>query len=97
MALRRGLAPVVVTVGESERKVEQVLTAAVGYLERLGVRATGVHERGPVDEAIERSCRHHDCDVVFLGSHRYARWLEEVMGGVLEKVMQRLDVPLVVT
>jgi len=97
LALRRGLAPVVVTVGESERKVEQILTAAVGYLERLGVRATGVHEHGPVDEAIERSCRNHDCDVVFLGSHRYARWLEEVMGGVLEKVMQRLDVPLVVT
>lgn len=96
-ALRRGLEPVVLTVGESPRKTEQVSRGATAYLERMGVRATAVRERGAVDEAIARVCREHDCDVVFLGSHRHARWLEEVMGGVLDKVLGRVEVPLLVT
>lgn len=96
-ALRRGLEPVVVTVGESSRKAEQVSSGALAYLERLGVRATAVHERGAVGEAIARACTKHGCDVVFLGSHRRARWLEDVLGGVLDDVMARLEVPLLVT
>ncbi len=96
-ALRRGLEPLVLTVGESRRRTAHVSSSAVAYLERLGVSATAVQARGAVDEAIARVCQGEGRDVVFMGSHRRARWLEEVMGGVLDKVLARVDVPLLVT
>jgi nucleotide-binding universal stress UspA family protein len=32
-----------------------------------------------------------------MGSHRYARWLETVLGGVLERVLRSSKVPVLVT
>ncbi|MEJ2288689.1 MAG: hypothetical protein P8Y02_08605 [Deinococcales bacterium] len=48
--------------------------------------------------AIRQTVEEHRCDAVFMGSYKYNRWLEEVVGGILEQVL--LDggrVPVLVT
>ncbi len=97
VALLRELRPVVMTVGEAARGLSPVLARARSYLERLGIGADYLSERGAVPEAILRTAREHGCDAIFMGSFKYNRWIEEVVGGILEKVLLGCRLPLLVT
>lgn len=73
------------------------LARAGAYLERLGVHAELVSASGPVGPAIARVAHDTDCDAILLGSHSGPRWLEEMLGGVLDQVLAGTDLPLVIT
>ncbi len=110
LAVRWRLEPVIVTV---ERRGGGTATAnwlavddtpppgplarAGAYLTRLGVAARLVAAAGPVAEAVVNVAREGGCDVIFLGSRSGPRWLEEMLGGVLEEVLALTDLPLVIT
>ncbi len=79
-------------------KVEDRTLARAGdYLAKLGVKADLVTAHGDVAEAIVRVAQERGCDVIFLGSHSRLLWLEEMLGGVLEELLERTDLPLLVT
>ena len=73
------------------------LQRARAYLERFDVEATYVSGSGPVGAAIREAVRDHGCDAVFMGSYTFNRWLEDVVGGILEQVLLECDVPTLVT
>ncbi len=96
-ALKRGIRPVVMTVADYGRGVNP-LDRARDYLERFDIEATYVSAHGPVGAAIRQTMEEQGCDALFMGSYKYNRWLEEVVGGILEQVL--LDgsrVPVLVT
>lgn len=76
---------------------ESSLVRAGEYLERLGVRADLVSAHGPVAQTIVRVAKERGCDTIFVGSHSRLRWLEEMLGGVLDELTERTELPLVVT
>ncbi len=88
LALSYDLEPVVLHVGGG-RQSEEVLARATEYLARLGVAATSLSRRGPVAETILAVAKEHESRIVLIGSYTHARWLEELMGGVLEQVIER--------
>jgi nucleotide-binding universal stress UspA family protein len=110
LAVRWNLTPVVLhvgrraagpdrEVGEGGRSAPQdaTLRRAGAYLERLGVKAELVSAAGPVAATIVRVARERGCGVIFLGSHSRPRWLEEVLGGIVDEVLETTDLPLLIT
>lgn len=86
LCLTRSLSPVVVTVAEFGGNAD-VLDQAGEFLGRLGLEAELVRERGAVADAILRTARRFESDLVVMGSYKYIRWLEQVTGGVLDDVV----------
>ncbi|MDF1521472.1 MAG: universal stress protein [Trueperaceae bacterium] len=97
LATKRDLPLVVLTVADLARTGAATLAEARAYLERHGVAADYVEKRGPVAEAIVTTAAERGCDLILMGSHRYARWLETMLGGVLERVLRSSPVPVLVT
>jgi nucleotide-binding universal stress UspA family protein len=97
LGTKRDLPLVVLTVADLARTGAATLAEARAYLERHGVVADYVEKRGPVAEAIVATASERGCDLILMGSHRYARWLETVLGGVLERVLRSSPVPVLVT
>jgi nucleotide-binding universal stress UspA family protein len=97
LAARHDVPLVVVTVSELTRTTSATLADARAYLERHGVVADYVEGRGSVAEAIVAIAEERGCDVVLMGSYRYAPWLESMIGGVLERVLRSGRVPVLVT
>ncbi len=97
LAAKRDLPLVVLTVADLARTAAATLGEARTYLERHGVTADYVERSGPVAEAIVATAEERGCDLILMGSHRYARWLETVLGGVLERVLRSSKVPVLVT
>lgn len=95
-AVKRGLDPVVMTVSERSRG-QSPLDRAREYLERFGVQASYVSAHGPVAEAIHDTLAAQRCDALFMGSYKFSRWLEEVVGGILEQVLLDGEAPVLVT
>ena len=51
-------------------------------------------EKGDFDEAILRAAKHHQADIIVMGTHS-KRWLESVlMGSVAENVLHNSHIPL---
>lgn len=96
VAVKRGLKPVVMTVADYGRG-SSPLDRAREYLERFDVEATYVSAQGPVAKAIRDAVDAHGCDAVFMGSYKYSRWLEDVVGGILEQVLLEGEEPVLVT
>ena len=97
VALLRELRPVVLTVGEAVRGLVPVLERARSYLEHLDIHADYLSEHGAVADALLRTARERGCDAIFMGSFKYNRWIEDVVGGILEKVLLGCRLPLLVT
>jgi nucleotide-binding universal stress UspA family protein len=97
LAAKRDLPLVVLTVADLARTAAATLAEARAYLERHGVAADYVERAGPVADAIVEVAEDRGCDLILMGSHRYARWLETVLGGVLERVLRASTVPVLVT
>jgi len=96
VAARWGLPLVVVTVFELGRTGAGTLERARRYLEGYGVEASYVEARGPVGRAIVETAATHECDVIIMGSYSYNRWLETVVGGVLDRVLREAGRPVLV-
>jgi nucleotide-binding universal stress UspA family protein len=97
LAAKRDMPLVVLTVADLDRTANATLTQARTYLERHGVMADYVTVRGAVAEAITRTADERGCDLILMGSYRYARWLESMLGGVLERVLRSTQTPVLVT
>ncbi len=97
LAAKRDMPLVVLTVADLDRTANATLAHARTYLERHGVVADYVTARGAVAEAIVRTADERGCDLILMGSYRYARWLESMLGGVLERVLRATDTPVLVT
>jgi nucleotide-binding universal stress UspA family protein len=87
---------VVCTVAELQRNAAATLDAARRYLERFGVTADYVDRRGAVPDALVSVAEERDCDLVLMGSYRYSRWLESLLGGVLERTLVLAGRPVLV-
>ncbi len=90
LCLTRRLSPVVVNVAEFGGSAD-VLDQAGALLGRLGLEVELVRERGPVAPAILRTAERFGSDLIVMGSYKYARWLEQVTGGVLDDVVAGSD------
>ena len=97
VVLAHGGRPVVTYVVERGRPAGPVLDKAAAFLSDLGVQADLVAERGAVDVAIARVAEREGADLVVMGSYRYNRWLEEVTGGVTDRLVARVSAPVLVT
>ncbi len=88
---------VVVTVAELSRNAVTTLAEARAYLERFGVSGVDyVERRGPVAESLVAVAEERHCDLVLMGSYRYSRWLESLLGGVLERTLVAAGRPVLV-
>jgi len=87
---------VVCTVAELQRNAAATLDAARRYLERFGVEADYVDRRGAVPDALVAVAAERDCELVLMGSYRYSRWLESLLGGVLERTLVLAGRPVLV-
>lgn len=96
VSIRWGVRFAVVSVAEIGRGGEAVLGRARVYLERYGVDADYHLERGDVAGALLRVAESHEADMIFMGSYRYSRWLETVLGGVVEGVLLGSSLPVLV-
>ncbi len=97
LSVRRGLEPLVLHIGSSGSGSAATLARAGEYLAKLGVKAELVAERGPVAETIVRVAQQRGCDVVFIGSHKWPRLWEDLLGGVVDDIIANTDLPLLVT
>ena len=87
---------VVATVADSSRGATGVLDKARSYLEPYGVRADYGERQGPVAETLVAMADERGCDVMLMGSYRYSRWLESLLGGVLERTLRAAGRPVMV-
>ncbi|MFO8151375.1 MAG: universal stress protein [Trueperaceae bacterium] len=87
---------VVATVAETSRGATVILDKARSYLEPYGVRADYVERQGPVAETLVAVADERGCDVILMGSYRYSRWLESLLGGVLERTLRAAGRPVMV-
>ena len=86
----------VVTVADLSRTAQATLDKARAYLDRFGVVADYLEYRGAVAEALVAAADEHGCDAVLMGSYRYSRWLESLLGGVLERTLAVAGRPVLV-
>jgi nucleotide-binding universal stress UspA family protein len=87
----------VLTVAHEERAAEGILARARTLLAPHGVEAELAWRSGAVEATIAAEMLQHDCDVLLMGAWRTSPWLESILGGVMEPVLQRLRVPVLVT
>ncbi len=87
---------VVATVADTSRGATAVLDKARSYLEPYGVRADYVERQGPVAETLVAMADERGCDLILMGSYRYSRWLESLLGGVLERTLRAAGRPVMV-
>lgn len=97
LTARHDVPLVVVTVAELARTSSTTIATARAYLERHGLVADYVERRGSVSDAIVATAEERGCDLILMGSYRYAPWLESMLGGVLERVLRTARVPVLVT
>jgi len=97
MAVAWGVHPVVVSVAELGQDAQGALDDARTRLEAYGVTADYVRAEGPVPQALLDTCEARGCDVIVMGSYGTYRWLEAMLGGVLEQVLERTPVPVMIT
>jgi nucleotide-binding universal stress UspA family protein len=87
---------VVATVADTSRGATAILDKARSYLEPYGVRADYLERQGPVAETLVAVADERGCDLLLMGSYRYSRWLESLLGGVLERTLREAGRPVMV-
>lgn len=90
IALKWKTSLAVLSVNELGQAQGSVLDRAREYLEAHGVEAVYLSERGRVGPTIVAAAQEHGCDTVLMGSYKYSRRLEAMLGGVLEEVLGRV-------
>ncbi|MEX2543114.1 MAG: universal stress protein [Trueperaceae bacterium] len=77
----------VLTVNDGGQASGSPLEDAREYLEAHGIEANYLAVRGRVGATIVEAAEAHGCDTVLMGSYKYNRWLESMLGGVVEEVV----------
>jgi nucleotide-binding universal stress UspA family protein len=90
IAIKWNTSLAVLTVNEPAQAGGPVLGRAREYLEAHGIEATYLATRGRVGATIVQAAEAHDCDTVLMGSYKFSRRLETMLGGVLEDVLGRV-------
>lgn len=83
-------------VGDERRGAQQVLEPVRRYLEAHGVEGDFIVRAGAVAETIAEVAAERHCSVVLMGSYRYSRWLESMLGGVLERTLRLVGRPVLI-
>ncbi len=86
-----------VSVSELGRPAEPLLDRADAYLRQFGVEADLHAERGAVDAAILAVSERVGADLILMGSYKYNRWLEELTGSLVDRVVAGTQLPVLVT
>jgi len=86
----------VVTVIETGRTTLKALEHAQEYLETHGVQATFVKESGPVAEAILKTARVHESNLIILGGYGFSPVLEVVLGSAVDQVLRESRKPMLI-
>src|SRR5690606_7938012 len=97
LAATLGSRPAVVSVAERGRPAEPLLERAAAYLRQFGVDADLHAERGAVGDAILAVADRVDADLILMGSYKYSRWLEELTGSLVDRVVADSELPVLVT
>ncbi len=97
LAVTLGSRPAVVSVSELGRPAEPLLDRADAYLRQFGVEADLHAERGAVDAAILAVSERVGADLILMGSYKYNRWLEELTGSLVDRVVAGTQLPVLVT
>jgi nucleotide-binding universal stress UspA family protein len=87
---------VVVTVAELDRTSASALDEARRFLDRFALAADYVNAPGAVPDALVDVAEERACDLMVLGSSRYARLLESMVGGVLVRTLLAARQPVLV-
>ncbi len=87
LAIRGQIPLVVVSVAEDSLDASAALAEARAYLEYHGVEASFVEERGPVAEAILRTARAHDRDLILMGGYGHLPVRELLFGSTVDRVL----------
>ena len=87
---------VVVSVIETGRVTSETLVRAQEYLETHGVRATFVKENGSVAEAILRTAKGHESDLIIMGGYGLSPVLEVVLGSAVDQVLRTSRQPMLI-
>lgn len=87
---------VVVTVRERSRTTDDTQVDARRYLEANGITATYVTATGPIADAILKTAKEHQSDVILIGGYGYRPLLEAVLGSTVDQLLRDSDQPLLI-
>jgi len=90
------IALAVVTVVETERTTSEALERAQEYLESHEVQATFVKESGPVAEAILRTAKAQESNLIVMGGYGFSPVLEVVLGSAVDQVLREAGRPMLI-
>jgi len=86
----------VVTVMESGRATSETLARAQEYLETHAVQATFVRESGSVAEAILKTAKAQQSDLIIIGGYGHSPVLEVVLGSAVDQVLRESRKPMLI-
>lgn len=86
----------VVTVIDAGQATPDTLAQAQAYLEKQGVQATLVPERGPVAQAIIKTAEARQTDLIIMGGYGFSPVLEVMFGSELDQVLQAQRWPVLI-
>jgi nucleotide-binding universal stress UspA family protein len=86
----------VITIKQRGRTNKATLDKARKYLREREVEATFWLEKGEVVDTILAKARQDQNDLLILGSYEYSLLLEPLLGGTLDKFLQKCNIPLLI-
>jgi nucleotide-binding universal stress UspA family protein len=89
---------IVLTVAEERKSVDVVAweTEAKAYLDQHGVKATFIHQRGPVPEAILITGEDYQSDLIIMGGYGHSPLKELVLGSSVDHVLNQSQQPMLI-
>jgi nucleotide-binding universal stress UspA family protein len=96
LALRWRLGLAVVTVLDPDGAAAQIQERAWQYLERRGVPASYVTDRGPIAETLLRTAEAHRADLLIMGGYGFRPVLEIMLGSTVDHVLRTSHLPILV-
>ncbi|TEU17279.1 MAG: universal stress protein [Anaerolineales bacterium] len=96
LSCRWNITLVVVTVIETGRTTSETLARAQRYLETHEVQATFVKESGPAAEAVLKTAKEHESDLIIMGGYGFSPVLEVVLGSTVDQVLRTSRQPMLI-
>jgi nucleotide-binding universal stress UspA family protein len=96
LALREGAVLGIVSVEDDSVDASEVLADARAYLQRHGVEATYVQERGPVANAILTTAEVFESDLILMGGYGHSPLLETMRRSTVDDVLQAARQPVLI-
>jgi nucleotide-binding universal stress UspA family protein len=81
---------------ETGRATSETLARAQGYLETHEVQATFVKESGSVAEAVLKTAKEHESDLIIMGGYGFSPVLEVVLGSTVDQVLRTSRQPMLI-